>query len=204
MICLSFIICHFAFTHSVAQTLTARAPQQVAVGEQFRLTYTVNTQDIENDFRTGQIPDAFEVLMGPSTSRQSSFQMINGKTSQSSSVTFTYILSAVKNGTFTIPAAHVTAEGNKIASNAVKIQVSGTAQQGGGGHSRGGGQSQGSMQPRDAGTQISGSDLFIRVSASKRRVYEQEPVLLTYKVYTLVDLTQLDPKMPDLKGFHTQ
>lgn len=204
MICLSFIICLFAFTHSVAQTLTARAPQQVAVGEQFRLTYTVNTQDIENDFRTGQIPDAFEVLMGPSTSRQSSFQMINGKTSQSSSVTFTYILSAVKNGTFTIPAAHVTAEGNKIASNAVKIQVSGTAQQGGGGHSRGGGQSQGSMQPRDAGTQISGSDLFIRVSASKRRVYEQEPVLLTYKVYTLVDLTQLDPKMPDLKGFHTQ
>ena len=35
-------------------------------------------------------------------------------------------------------------------------------------------------------------------------MHEQEPVLLTYKVYTLVDLTQLEGKMPDLTGFHTQ
>ena len=35
-------------------------------------------------------------------------------------------------------------------------------------------------------------------------MYEQEPILLTYKVYTLVDLTSLDGKMPDLTGFHTQ
>ena len=56
----------------------------------------------------------------------------------------------------------------------------------------------------DAGSRISGSDLFIKVSANKKRVYEQEPILLTYKVYTLVDLTQLEGKMPELKGFHTQ
>ena len=55
-----------------------------------------------------------------------------------------------------------------------------------------------------AGSAISGSDLFIKVSASKKRVHEQEPILLTYKVYTQVDLTQLEGKMPDLKGFHTQ
>ena len=63
-----------------------------------------------------------------------------------------------------------------------------------------------SGQPRlrEAGTPISGKDLFIKVSANKRRVHEQEPVLLTYKVYTLVDLTQLEGKMPDLTGFHTQ
>ena len=47
-------------------------------------------------------------------------------------------------------------------------------------------------------------DLFIRVTASKSTVYEQEPVLLTYKVYTLVDLTQLEGKMPELNGFHSQ
>lgn len=57
---------------------------------------------------------------------------------------------------------------------------------------------------RDAGTPISGKDLFIKVSANKKRVHEQEPILLTYKVYTLVDLTQLEGKMPDLTGFHTQ
>ena len=187
---------------ALAQTLTGRAPQQVAVGQQFRLQYTANTQDVSG-FSVGQIPDAFEVLMGPSTSTQSSFQIINGKTTQSSSVTYTYILSATKNGTFTIPAAHVNVDGKQVASNTVKIVVSGQAQQStgqGGSHS----QQQQHQQPRAAGTAISGSDLFIKVSASKKRVVEQEPVLLTYKVYTLVDLTQLEGKMPDLKGFHTQ
>ena len=82
---LSFVICHLSFTPVGAQTLTASAPSHVAVGEQFRLTYTVNTQDASN-FRAGDIPDAFEVLMGPSTSSQSSFQMVNGRMSSSSSV----------------------------------------------------------------------------------------------------------------------
>ena len=192
-----FLSSHFSFLPLAAQTLTANAPQQVAVNQQFRLTYTVNTQDVKG-FRIGQIPsEAFEVLMGPSTSTQSSFSMINGRTSQSSTVTYTYILCALKNGTFTIPAATITAEGKQISSNALKIQVSGTAQANGG---------RSSQQPetRAAGSRISGSDLFIRVSASKKRVVEQEPVLLTYKVYTLVSLTQLEGKMPDLKGFHTQ
>jgi len=185
----------------MAQQITARAPEQVSVGQQFRLQYTVNTQNV-SDFRIGQIPDAFEVLMGPSTSTQSSFQMVNGKTTQSSSVTYTYILSATKNGSFTIPQASVTANGKQIQSNTVKITVSGQPQAG----SQGQGRRQQSQEPqmRDAGTSISGNDLFIRVSANKKRVVEQEPVLLTYKVYTLVDLTQLDGKMPDLQGFHTQ
>jgi len=46
--------------------------------------------------------------------------------------------------------------------------------------------------------------LFIKVTANKQRVHEQEPILLTYKVYTLVDLSQLEGKMPDLTGFHSQ
>ena len=197
-----FILYTLFFSHIVAQsqTLTANAPSHVAVGEQFRLSYTVNTQDV-SDFRIGDIPEAFEVLMGPSRSSQSSFQIINGHTTQSSSITFTYIVVAVKNGTFTIPAAHATAEGNSISSNSLKITVSGQAQ-----GNQGGGQRQQQAQPqmRAAGSPISGSDLFIKVSANKKRVYEQEPILLTYKVYTLVDLTQLEGKMPELNGFHTQ
>ena len=47
-------------------------------------------------------------------------------------------------------------------------------------------------------------DLFIKVTASKQRVHEQEPILLTYKVCTLVNLTQIDGKMPDLNGVYTQ
>ena len=199
---LPFYLLVFLPLSAMAQTLKANAPQQVAIGQQFRLTYTVNSQDVSN-FHIGQIPsDAFEILMGPSTSTQSSFSMVNGRTTQSSSVTYTYILSALKNGTFTIPAATINVDGSQISSNALKIQVSGTAQSNGGRAQ--GGRPQQQEELRSAGSTISGSDLFIQVSASKKRVYEQEPVLLTYKVYTLVALTQLEGKMPDLKGFHTQ
>ena len=186
-----------------AQTLTGSAPSHVSVGEQFRLTYTVNTQNV-SDFRAGNIPDEFEVLIGPNRSMQSSYQMINGHTSSSSSITYTYIVVATKNGSFTIPAAHVVVGGKSIASNTLKITVSGTPQnQSNGGSGRRQRDDEGA-ELRDAGSRISGSDLFIKVSANKRRVYEQEPILLTYKVYTLVSLTQLEGKMPDLKGFHTQ
>ena len=196
----SILFTLFAVTvTATAQKLVAGAPSHVSVGEQFRLTYTVNTQDVDN-FRAGNFPDAFEVLMGPSTSRQSSFQMVNGHTTSSSSITFTYIICANKNGTFTIPPAQIRCEGQTIKSNSVKITVSGRQQSqrgGGGGYDN-------EPQMRTAGSNISGADLFIKVSANKQRVHEQEPILLTYKVYTLVQLTRLDGKMPDLKGFHTQ
>ena len=187
---------------AMAQQITGRAPSQVAVGEQFRLTYTVNTDDVSG-FRAGNIPDAFDVLMGPSTSTQSSYQMVNGHTSSSSSVTYTYILSATKNGSFTIPAAHASVHGKTIHSNELHIKVSGTAQSNSG--NTGGQRSpSGNTQMRAAGSHISGSDLFIKVSANKSHVHEQEPILLTYKVYTLVDLTSLNGKMPDLKSFYTR
>lgn len=183
---------------AAAQRLVADAPAEVAVGEQFRLTYTVNTQNV-NGFRVGTIPAELEVLMGPSTSSQSSFQMVNGHTSSSSSITYTYIICANKAGTYSIPAAHISVGGKTIASNQLRIKVSGASRQGAQGQQ---GQGQGGLRP--AGSRISGSDLFIKVSANKRRVHEQEPILLTYKVYTLVDLTSLKGNMPDLKGFHTQ
>ena len=200
---ISVLLIHlFTLSPLYAQTLTGSAPSHVAVGEQFRLTYTVNTQNA-SDFRAGDIPDELEVLIGPNRSMQSSYQMINGHTSSSSSITYTYIVSATKNGTFTIPAAHVVVGGKTIASNTLTIKVSGTAQGNSGGSSRQHRQEE-AEEIRDAGSQISGSDLFIKVCANKKRVYEQEPILLTYKVYTLVGLTSLRGDMPDLKSFYTQ
>ena len=190
-----------AVVAAIAQTLTGSAPSHVAVGEQFRLSYTVNTQDV-SDFRAGAIPDELEVLIGPNRSMQSSYQMINGHTSSTSSITYTYIVAATKNGTYTIPPAHVVVNGKSIASNAIKIQVSGTPQSGSSARQRQNDDDGGEM--RDAGSHISGSDLFIKVTANKKRIHEQEPVLLTYKVYTLVQLTQLRGDMPDLKSFYTQ
>lgn len=189
--------------HVDAQHISVSAPSHVAAGENFRVAYTINTSDVE-EFRMGGVQDGLEVIAGPYTSSQSSYQMINGHTSSSSSVTITYTLYAAKNGSFTIGASHALVGGKRLSSRPVKIQVSGHAQRTNGAPNMHGQDSYDQPRMRSAGSAISGSDLFIKVSASKKSVHEQEPILLTYKVYTQVDLTQLEGKMPDLKGFHTQ
>lgn len=189
--------------HVDAQHISVSAPSHVAAGENFRVAYTINTSDVE-EFRMGGVQDGLEVIAGPYTSSQSSYQMINGHTSSSSSVTITYTLYAAKNGSFTIGASHALVGGKRLSSRPVKIQVSGHAQRTNGAPNMHGQDCYDQPRMRSAGSAISGSDLFIKVSASKKRVHEQEPILLTYKVYTQVDLTQLEGKMPDLKGFHTQ
>lgn len=177
----------------------AAAPDVVVSGDQFRLTFTVNTQKVK-DFRAPSIK-GFEVLMGPSRSSQNSTQIINGKVSSSSSITYTYILMAGKEGTYNIPAASIVADGETKISNSLQIKVlpaddaSASSAQGG---------SASSSRSQAVGSKITDKDLFITASASKTKVYEQEAILLTYKVYTVVDLRQLYGDMPDLKGFHTQ
>ena len=198
-------ICLMTMLAAGAQEISVSAPRTVSAGENFRVSFTVNTQDVE-DFRSGlRSNDVVEVIAGPYTSRQSSFQMVNGHTSSNSSITYTFTLYATKNGSFTIPAAHAKVGSRTLTSHPFKVTVTGNAR-----HASQ--QSAPKMhddyddepQMRQAGSRISGSDLFIKVSANKRRVHEQEPILLTYKVYTQVDLSQLEGKMPDLKGFHTQ
>lgn len=189
-------------TQANAQRFTVNVPSQVSVGENFRLVYTIDTQNAK-DFSIGDIPEALEVIIGPNTSKQTSYVMINGHTTGSSSITYTYILCATKNGTYTIPPAHITANGKRLSSHSARVKVSGESQNTGGAPRM---HDDSANQPslQDAGTPISGSDLFIKVNANKKHVHEQEPILLTYKVYTRVDLTQLEGKMPDLTGFHTQ
>lgn len=183
--------------------IVVSVPSHVEAGENFRLSYTINTQDVD-EFRAGNIPGGLELIAGPYTSQQSSYRMVNGHTSSSSSITFTYTLYAAKDGSFTIPPAHARINGRMVASRAAKVVVSGRTRNGGGAPKMHGEDE--SQEPRmaSAGSRITANDLFIKVTANKRRVHEQEPILLTYKVYSLVDLTQLEGKMPDLTGFHSQ
>lgn len=102
-------------------TFTADAPQAVEMGSQFRLSYTINTQKVR-DFRAPSIKN-FDVLMGPSRSQQSSTQIINGQRTSSSSITFTYILMATKEGKFTIPGATIVADGKEMISNSVSVEA---------------------------------------------------------------------------------
>lgn len=176
--------------HASAAVITIKvdAPSTVEVGEEFSLKYVVSTREVEN-FTGPKFPNSIRVLYDLARSEMSSYQIINGKSSSISSTTFTYTLCAEKTGTLTIPSAAVQVKGKKYNTRAVTLNVIKA--------------SDNPPAPSQTG-KISGKDLFIAVSANKTNVYEQEPIVLTYKIYTRVNLTQMTGKMPDLKGFLIQ
>ena len=182
-------------------TLRAAAPDVVVNGDQFRLTYTVNSQDVK-DFLAPQAK-GFDVLMGPSRSQQSSTQIINGKVSSSRSITYTYILMAVSEGTFNIPAASIEVDGKKIFSNPLTIKVLPKDKEDANSNQSQGNSGISSRNQKSSG-RITDKDLFVLATASKTKVHEQEAILVTYKAYTTVDLRQLLGKMPDQQGFYVQ
>ena len=191
-------------------SLRVSAPSTVEVGGKFRVQFTVNTQNVSHfsapDFK------GFEVIYGPATSSQSSFQMINGRTSQSSSIIYTYVLMAESVGNFTIGSASVQVDGKAVKSKPVQVRVlsggaggsSGGNYGGGGNGNAGAGRQSSASEPSSSSTNISAKDLFMTATASRTTVHEQEAILLTYKIYTLVDLRELDGKLPTLDGFQIQ
>lgn len=185
--------------------MNVSAPSTVEAGGKFRVQFTVNTQNVSGftapDFK------GFEVIYGPATSSQSSFQMINGRTSQSSSIIYTYVLLSDVPGTYTIGSASVQVDGKAVKSKPVTVKVlSAGASNNSGSASRSSGTASGvqSSEPVTTGNGVSTKDLFMTATASRTNVYEQEAILLTYKIYTLVNLTELDGKLPTLDGFQIQ
>ncbi len=184
-------------------TITVDAETTVEVNSNFRVRFTVNTQDISNF----QAPDfkGLEVVYGPATSRQTSMQSINGKVTQSSTISFTYTLTAMNPGQYTIGPAMVQSQGKVIKSKPVTIKV--VKGRGGNAPPAGGsGNNPQHQRPQAPSPQagISASDLFMTATASHTRVYEQEAVLVTYKVYTTLNLVGLEGKLPTLDGFQIQ
>ena len=174
-------------------TLKVQAPSQAEVGQRIRISYVANTQDIE-DFQVGNF-EGFNVLYGPSTSRSSNISIMNGRTTQSSTVTFTYTVVPTSEGTLKVPAATIKVDGKSVKSGTASIEVLPASQQ----HSQqpqnqqqGGNSRQGRQQQSAASSgQISGSDLYMSVTANRKKIYEQEAVMLTYKLYTLVNIQQI-------------
>ncbi len=175
---------------------TASAPPTVILDKPFQLVYSVNATC--KDLRVPEINN-FDILAGPFESHSSSIQFVNGRQSSSVSVSYTYTLQAQKTGTFTIASASIMVDNKKITSNGLSIKV--LPADANASKSQGGGQSGSS-----SGTQaISNDNIFIRTSVSNTNVYEQEAILVTYKLYTLADVIQCsNKKMPDFNGFMKQ
>lgn len=174
---------------------TASAPSTVIVDKPFQLVYTVNATG--KDLKVPEFAN-FEVLAGPFESRSSSYQIINGKTSSSLSVSYTFTLQGLKTGTYSVPPASITVDGQKHSSNGLSIKVlpdDGSDAAGGSSASQAGANT----------AKITNDKIFIRTNVSKSSVYEQEPVVVTYKLYTLADVAGMNNmKMPDFNGFLKQ
>lgn len=186
-----------------AITFVASAPNAVVSGEQFRLTYTANSRDVR-DFRIPEIA-GFEVLMGPSTSSSSSISIVNGNTTKQTTMSYTYILMANKEGEYKLPGATAKIEGSNYTSNSLSIKVLPADKAGtqAASNSRGGGSASSGSSSGNAS--VSNSNLFMRAIVSNSNVYEQEPLLVTYKLYSRVDISRLESaKFPEFDGFLAQ
>lgn len=179
---------------------TANAPEAVRVGEQFRLTYTVNSKG--SDFRYENI-EGFNILSGPNSSTSSSFQWINGKSSQTITTTYTFYLSATEPGDYTIQPASIVVDRKQYTSNSIKIKVlarTQSAQSNQNPQQRSNSQQGGSTQGRIGRTNE--SDIFITSNANKRQVYVGEQFVFSHHLYTKLDVSNFgDVKFPSYTGF---
>lgn len=182
-----------------------QAPEEVYMGDHFTVKFSVNEQ--AKDFR-GPSFKGFSLISGPNTSSQTSMSFINGQMSRSVSTSFTYTLMADVEGSFTVEPASCVADGKKISSKrfSIKVVKMSAAQQ----QQRQQQQQQRqqrqaydpwAQQPQPA-TQLDEKALFARASVSKTNPYQGEQIIITYKIYTQVPISQFAiDKLPGNRGF---
>lgn len=179
-------------------SIKVSAKRQVSVGEQFKIAFEVNA---EGKRFSAPSFENFTVVGGPFNSSSSSVQIVNGSMSRTVSNTYSYVLRAEKEGDYTIGSASMVVNGNTIKSEPYQISVVADASSAAAA-SQGGGQSSSQSQQGSVDPKVSGQDLFLKVTPSKRTAYVGEPVVLTYKLYTRVPVSQLSvSKMPSYGGF---
>ncbi len=167
----------------------------VGLNEQFQVTFTVNGS--ARNFMQPNMSD-FVVLSGPNQS--SSIQFVNGAMSQSLSLS--YILQPKAEGSFKIGPASIEVEGKRIASNVVNITVvKGNAPAAQAGRGQGG---QAQADGADGGG-LSSKNIFVRAIANKASVVQGEAVVVTFKIYTNVNIVNYTvSKMPAFNGCWNQ
>lgn len=193
-----FLILGVSSSYADEVSLIAQAPKTVVQGERFTVSFTVNTRKAEG-FRAPSM-DGLSVLSGPNTSSSTSFTSINGKSTQSTTIKYSYIVMANAEGEVSIGPATITAEKQHIQSNSLIIKVLPPDTP-----NRTQGSAQGNVAQGNV-AQSSGDDIFMLATVDRKSVYEQEALLLTYKLYVApsVSLEDVRGKMPDLKNCHVQ
>ena len=177
-----------------AQSIKMDAPDLVAGDEQFNVSFTIEGEKEPSDFRWEPGGD-FKLVWGPQKGTARSINIINGKTTRSSTITYTYILLPLKEGTFILPPAEATIKGKKISSDSRSIQVL-----------AGSGANQAAPSPKNeqrqpAGT-VSNSDIYMKLLLSKNSAVVGESLTATLKLYQRVNIAGFeDARFPSFEGF---
>ncbi len=108
------------FTQAVLAQVTFKttvSKTQLGLNERLRIEFSINKQGAD-DFTPPDFNN-FKVLAGPSQS--TSFSSINGRTTYK--LTYSYVIQPTLKGTFTIPSASITYDGQIIKTNTVRVSV---------------------------------------------------------------------------------
>ena len=177
-----------------------QAHKVVSIDEQFNVTFVIEGAK-PTDFNWEPGAD-FELVWGPQQGRSTSVQIINGKRTESSQTTYSYILRPLKVGKFTLAKASAKVKGDEIYSSPHTIEVvsSGSSS----GQSSQPSQNQ-SSRPQSQQGNISDSDLFLRLSLNRSDVVVGEPITATIKLYQRVNISGFEGvSFPSFNGFWSQ
>lgn len=170
--------------------------KQVSVGEQFQVSYELNGDG--KDFRTPNFTN-FEVIGGPFSSTSSSVQIINGSVTKTNTQTYSFHLRAIKEGVFSMPQASITVDKKRITSEPCEINVVASTN-GSNTYSRGNNNGENYSNTNDNSREV-----FLEAVPSKNNVYLGEQIMLTYRIYYTIPISQLSvSKSPSYAGFWTK
>jgi hypothetical protein len=195
------------FFHTFSQNISFKGitEKAVVVNQQFRVNYILTTGgERGKDIRMNEVK-GLDILFEPTLSGQSSStSIINGNAFTQLTLTYTYVLMAKEEGTYTIPPATIKVGNSEYQSNELTIKVLPPDQVAAATSSNQNNREEGLSQPSSS-SQVENSDLFIKIHVSKSSVYENESFLVTFKLYSLVEITGFDNvKFPEFEGFIAQ
>ena len=199
-----FVLAIFSASAAEKVTFEANSPLMVAVGEAFRVEFTLNAEPDADSFKAPSF-EGFDVIAGPSVSTGSSIQYINGSISKSFSYGITYVLLPQAAGNVTIGAAEAKVGGTAYRTKPLPIEIvnegdASRARQQPQGRTGGSGDAQASAQG-----QVAKDDILLRAVVSRSSVYKNEPLHVAFKLYTRVPYVNIVPESaPSFNGFWSQ
>lgn len=176
-------------------TFNLSVQDEIYEGEKFKVSFTVNAGVDGSKFKMEDPSSELTILYGPSLSTGARTVIVNGNREFTQYTTFTYVFLAEKAGEYVIPEASVVVGTEVYKTKSQKVTVFPTSARAS--------NSQDGEGRRTA--ELSDADVFVTATASKSSIYEQEGILVTFKIYTLVDIKNVeDIRFANFDGFISQ